>query len=511
MLRRIKHWIAPPVFQGDEEKTRRASFLNEVICINLLFAGLIAVAVMLGNNVSASSTMIPILWLVLLALGWRILHRGQVAFVAFALPILCFIFLTGANISLGTVRTPTTSLYVIWILVVGMLFQLPGILIATSVSSLAVLGLIIAENAALLPQPNYSVGVTQWLNYSALFCMTAGLVYYGNRTNRSDLKLGENEIEQRKQTEMELRKLTRAVEQSPASIVITDLNGKIEYVNPRFSSVTGYSFDEAVGRTPRILKTDETPAATHRQMWDAVTAGQEWRGEFVNRKKDGSQYCELAIISPITDINGVVTHYLAVKEDITQRKQMEEQIRQLAFHDSLTNLPNRRLLMDRLAQAMAAGKRSQGFGALMFLDLDNFKPLNDQHGHAVGDMLLVKVAQRLKACVRAVDTVSRIGGDEFVVLLCDLTTDQATAAEQANRLAEKILLALSQPYLLSAGKEARNIEHHCSASIGVVLFSQEHQNLEDLLKWADAAMYNSKAEGRNRITLMRERRAKQRL
>jgi diguanylate cyclase (GGDEF)-like protein len=206
-----------------------------------------------------------------------------------------------------------------------------------------------------------------------------------------------------------------------------------------------------------------------------------------------------------------VTHYLAVKEDITQRKQMEEQIRQLAFHDSLTDLPNRRLLMDRLAQAMAAGKRSQGFGALMFLDLDNFKPLNDQHGHAVGDLLLVKVAHRLKACVRAVDTVSRIGGDEFVVLLRDLTADPVTAAEQANRLAEKILLALSQPYLLSAGKEARNIEHHCTASIGVVLFSQEHQNLEDLLKWADAAMYQSKAEGRNRITLMRERRAEQRV
>ena len=511
MLSKMKHWIAAPVFPGDEEKTRRASFLNEFIGVNLLFAGLIAVAVFVGSDVSVGSKMIPILWLLLLALGWRILHRGQVALVAFALPIVCFVVLTAANISLGTVRTPTTSLYVIWILVAGMLFQLPGILIATSVSSLAVLGLIIAENAAWLPQPNYSVGVTQWLNYSVLFCMTAGMVYYGNRTIRSALQLGEKEIEQRKQTEMELRKLTRAVEQSPASIVITDLDGKIEYVNPRFSSVTGYSFDEAVGKNPRILKTDETPAATHQQMWEAVSAGKEWRGEFVNRKKDGSQYCELAIISPITDVNGVVTHYLAVKEDITQRKQMEEQIRQLAFHDSLTDLPNRRLLMDRLAQAMAAGKRSQGFGALMFLDLDNFKPLNDQHGHAVGDLLLVKVAHRLKACVRAVDTVSRIGGDEFVVLLRDLTTDQVTAVEQANRLAEKILLALSQPYLLSAGKEAGEIEHHCSASIGVVLFSQEHQNLEDLLKWADAAMYQSKAEGRNRITLMRERRAKQRI
>lgn len=507
MFSMLKNWLAPPVFQGDEEKTRRASFLNEFIGINLLVAALITVAVLLGNNVPTRSQIIVISWLAFLALGWLSLHKGRVALVALSLSVLCFAFLTGANISLGTVRTPTTALYVIWILVVGILFRLPGTLIATGASSLAVLALILAENAGLLPQPNYTVGITQWLNYTTLFGMTAGMVHYGSRVTRDALARAEKEIVQRKQTEMELRKLTRAVEQSPASIVITDLVGNIEYVNPRFSSVTGYSFDEVVGQNPRILKTDETLPDTHRNMWDAVTSGREWRGEFLNRKKDGSQYCELAIISPITDLNGVVTHYLAVKEDITERKRMEEQIRQLAFHDPLTNLPNRRLLMDRLAQGIEACKRSDTYGALMFMDLDNFKPLNDQHGHAVGDLLLVEAARRLKSCVRAADTVSRIGGDEFVMLLCDLTTDPTDAAKSAHMLAEKALVALSQPYLISAGKETSTIEHHCTASIGVVLFSKEHQNPEELLMWADAAMYSSKAEGRNRVTFMAKKSA----
>ena len=190
----VKKWLAPPVFPGEEEKTRRATFLNEFIGINLLFAALIAVAVLLGNNVPIRSQIIVILWLVLLALGWFILHRGRVDFVAFTLSVLSFAFLTGSNISLGTVRTPTTALYAIWILAVGILFRLPGTLIATGTSSLAVLALILAENAGLLPQPNYSVGVTQWLNYSTLFGMTAGMVYYGSRVTRDALAHAENEI-----------------------------------------------------------------------------------------------------------------------------------------------------------------------------------------------------------------------------------------------------------------------------------------------------------------------------
>jgi diguanylate cyclase (GGDEF)-like protein len=168
------------------------------------------------------------------------------------------------------------------------------------------------------------------------------------------------------------------------------------------------------------------------------------------------------------------------------------------------------LLLDRLEQALAANQRSEGFGALMFLDLDNFKPLNDQHGHGAGDLLLLEVARRLKACVRGVDTVSRIGGDEFVVLLGELAADQAQAAEQASKLAEKVRFSLAEPYLLPVSNNAEAIKHHCSASIGVVLIEPQHKSVEGLLKWADAAMYLAKEEGRNRVIFMIERRTEQR-
>ncbi len=319
--------FAPPVFQGEEEKTRLASLLNEVILMSLVFTTLVIIAVLLGNTAPASSLFIAVLWLLVLTVSWRALRGGRTTLVALSLTILFFAFLTMANISLGTIRTPTAAFYVFWVILVGMVFKLPGILMATCASSLAVLGMILAENAKLLPLPNYSVGVTQWMNYTVLFSITASMVFYSNRMTQKALMRAENEIEQRKVTEMELHKLTRAVEQSPASIVITDLNGKIEYVNPRFSRVTGYQWMEVVGQNPRLLKSGQTPPETHRQLWNAVTAGHEWHGEFVNQKKDGSLYYESAIISPIADTNGVATHYLAVKEDITERKRAEEALR----------------------------------------------------------------------------------------------------------------------------------------------------------------------------------------
>jgi diguanylate cyclase (GGDEF)-like protein len=182
---------------------------------------------------------------------------------------------------------------------------------------------------------------------------------------------------------------------------------------------------------------------------------------------------------------------------------MEDQVRQLAFYDTLTNLPNRRLLYDRLNQTMASSKRSGNYAALMMLDLDNFKPLNDVHGHPVGDLLLVEVANRLKACVREVDTVARFGGDEFVVLLNELNADEAQSTLQANIVAEKIRNSLSIPYQLlikkQSGEASITIEHKCSASIGVVVFIDCEASQDDILKWVDDAMYLAKNKGRNLI------------
>jgi diguanylate cyclase (GGDEF)-like protein/PAS domain S-box-containing protein len=188
--------------------------------------------------------------------------------------------------------------------------------------------------------------------------------------------------------------------------------------------------------------------------------------------------------------------------DVTEHKQMEDHVRQLAFHDALTQLPNRRLLNDRLSQTLAASKRSACHGALMFLDLDNFKLLNDTHGHAVGDLLLMAAAERLRTCVREMDTVARFGGDEFVVMISELDVDRSTSVAQARGIAEKIRAALAKPYALKlqhAGNAKATVEHQCGASIGVALFSGHETSQDDILKRADAAMYRAKEEGCNLI------------
>jgi diguanylate cyclase (GGDEF)-like protein/PAS domain S-box-containing protein len=204
----------------------------------------------------------------------------------------------------------------------------------------------------------------------------------------------------------------------------------------------------------------------------------------------------------LTDTGGKIGGTLSSGEDITERKQIEDQVRQLAFYDPLTKLPNRRLLNDRLSQAMFASKRRGYYGALMFLDLDNFKPLNDTHGHVVGDLLLIEAANRLNNCVRKVDTVARFGGDEFVVMLSELDADKAGAASRTEIVAERIRAALAMSYELKIQQEGQaetTVEHHCTASIGVALFGKHEASQDDILKWADAAMYQAKDAGRNLI------------
>jgi len=217
---------------------------------------------------------------------------------------------------------------------------------------------------------------------------------------------------------------------------------------------------------------------------------------------DGSIRELESVGSVIKDRQGQVERVVVVAHDITERKQMEDHVRQLAFHDVLTELPNRRLLKDRLTQAMAASARSDCYGALMFLDLDNFKPLNDTHGHEVGDLLLIEVANRLKSCVRQVDTVARFGGDEFVVMISELEADKVESAAQARIIAEKIRCTLSEPYLLTietAGKAKKTVEHQCTVSLGVAFFIGTETSQEEILKRADEAMYQAKEAGRNSI------------
>ncbi|MDX9863024.1 MAG: EAL domain-containing protein, partial [Rhodospirillales bacterium] len=295
------------------------------------------------------------------------------------------------------------------------------------------------------------------------------------------------DITERAHAEEKVRKLSLAVEQSPASVLITNTAGEIEYVNAKFTEVTGYRPDEVIGRNPRILKSSYTPAETHRAMWEAIKTGREWRGEFYNKKKNGELYWEFASISPIKDANGDVTHYLAVKEDITVRKKYEEQILRQANYDDVTRLPNRVLALDRLSQALARANRQKSLVGLLFIDLDRFKIINDTLGHSVGDRLLKEVGKRLSRCVREGDTVARLGGDEFTVVLPDVN-----APKHAELVAEKILETFTQPVVID-GQEL-----FTTASVGITIYPLDAHDPHALMRNADAAMYQAKELGRNR-------------
>jgi diguanylate cyclase (GGDEF)-like protein/PAS domain S-box-containing protein len=453
---------------------------------------------------------------------------------------------------------------------------------------------------------------------------------YHNKANKpknSDIELIQQSARlaslsiERKRLEERLRILSVAVEQSPTSIVITNSEGNLIYVNPRFTKVTGYRFEEAMGKNPRILQSGMTAREIYKQLWKQLTNGQLWLGEFINQRKNGEIYTEEVHIAPVKDLSGVTTHYVGVKLEITERKKIEAELRiaaiafeaqegilvtdakqciirvnkafteitgytteevlgknpnllqsgrhdalfytalwdsirntgawageiwnrrkngdiypeymtitavkdsdgkvtnyvatfnditlsraaadeieQLAFYDPLTRLPNRRLLNDRLTMLLSESKRHHTYSALMFLDLDNFKPLNDQYGHEVGDMLLIEAAQRLKSCVREIDTVARFGGDEFVVMLSGLDTDKEIATSEAKVIAEKIGETLSKIYTFTINQNA--IEHRCTASIGVVIFNGEQMNKEEIMKLADSAMYKAKEAGRNQVQIV---------
>jgi diguanylate cyclase (GGDEF)-like protein/PAS domain S-box-containing protein len=296
---------------------------------------------------------------------------------------------------------------------------------------------------------------------------------------------------ERQQQEETLRVAATAFE-SQEGMYIMDAQRRILRVNQAFTLITGFEAGEVVGHHVSVLRSGHHDEAFYRAMWAQVERNGIWQGEITNRHKNGQIYAKWLTITAVRDAQGAVSHYVGGFYDITQRKQAEAEIEQLAFYDPLTGLPNRRLLLDRLHQALALNRRQQRQGALLFLDLDNFKSLNDSLGHALGDVLLQEVAQRLKACVRESDTVARLGGDEFVVMLEGLGDTEADAAVEAEAVGEKVLAALSQAY------DLRGVRYHSSTSIGVALFGgADEASTEDLLKRADLALYQAKAAGRN--------------
>ena len=300
------------------------------------------------------------------------------------------------------------------------------------------------------------------------------------------------DISERKHNEDALR-VAAAVFETHDAIVITDAKADIIRVNRAFTEITGYSAEEVIGRNPRIMSSGRQDKAFYAAMWQQILETGAWAGEIWDKRKTGEIYPKWLTISAVKNEQGQTTQYVAIFSDITVRKNAEEEIRNMAFYDTLTKLPNRRLFIERFQAAQSASARHGDFGAILFIDLDRFKPLNDSFGHECGDLLLVEVATRIKSSVREVDTVARFGGDEFIVLLENISSEHENAAHKAALVAEKIREELSRSYSLQGQ------EQNCSPSIGVCLFHGGDDQIDDLIRHADSAMYQAKEAGGNGV------------
>lgn len=303
------------------------------------------------------------------------------------------------------------------------------------------------------------------------------------------VRIALTDITEIKQAEQELR-IAAAVFESQEGMMVTDINNKILKVNQSFTRITGYTTEDVIGKTPRLLRSGRHDEEFYAGIWSSILSKGAWQGEIWNRQKNGDVFPVWLTITAVVD-HGITTHYVATLTDITSRKAAEDEMQMLAFYDPLTDLPNRRLLLDRMHRAIASSSRTAKYCALMFIDLDNFKILNDSLGHDTGDLMLQVVAHRLTICVREGDTVARMGGDEFMVMLENLSEYRNEAEILAENIGHKVLASIAQPFCLS-GQECFS-----SASIGVTLFNSHRYTIPELQKQADLAMYKAKMGGRN--------------
>lgn len=293
------------------------------------------------------------------------------------------------------------------------------------------------------------------------------------------------EIDERGRREDALRIADAVFENAAEAIIVTDAENNIVRVNPAFTAITGFTPVEVMGRNPRLLKSGRHGPEFYRAMWDALNAGGHWEGEIWNRYRNGDIRVEWLSIAKIDNGNGLA-HYLAVFHDITRRKEDEDLLRFKAHHDALTGLPNRELFKDRLQASINRARRYRRHFALLLIDLDRFKEVNDSLGHTAGDELLVEAARRLISCVREIDTVARLGGDEFAIVLSEMNAD-----DEAEQIAQRAVALLNQPYYLDAGTA------HISGCIGIAVYPLHGRDIEQLLRNADHALYQAKTGGRN--------------
>lgn len=323
-------------------------------------------------------------------------------------------------------------------------------------------------------------GAYQWTEWVATRAPDKSLFYATGR-----------DISERMQRDLELKMADKVIENTLEGVLVTDSAGKILSVNPAFTRITGYTAEEAIGETPRLLRSNHHDVRFYQQLWASLLGSGQWQGEIWNRRKNGDAYPEWLTISAIRDENGVVQQYVSVFNDITKYKRQEEHIHHQAYHDALTDLPNRLLFADRLKLAVAHAYRHRQQLAVMFLDLDRFKQINDGFGHHVGDQLLQEVAKRLQTLVRADDTVARLGGDEFTLLLLP----NISHTDDAIKIADQMITAFDTPLVIEKH------ELFTSPSIGIAIYPYDGTDAETLMKNADSAMYLAKRNGRNSYQL----------
>lgn len=296
------------------------------------------------------------------------------------------------------------------------------------------------------------------------------------------------DISERKRQEAELELAALVFNASTASIMVADANGLIVSINPAFMQTTGYEPHEVIGRNPRLLSSGRQSREFYQNMWQTLEKTGHWEGEWWNRRKDGELYAEQVSLNTVRDKDGSVHRYVKISSDVTEKKRLDDLIWRQANYDSVTNLPNRHLFLDRLAQEIKKCRRAKESLALLFIDLDRFKEVNDEFGHAVGDQLLVEVSRRINDCIRSSDTVARLGGDEFTVILADLAR-----TSRIETVARNITNVLAQPFHFDG------IEASISGSIGIAIYPVDASDINELIKKADEAMYAAKNSGGNRF------------